>query len=177
MHDFASSENVAWKDLGHGQHVCFQLFEVHGSSPCLFPHAASKDGHNANMQAEKQVHSANCTCRVESISYSRRVWQSNYSGFTAMQELIEENATMNAIDALFERFNRHTTLAQLQYIHEVRHVFQYSLNPAHDLLRWDQRAQRDHHDDAFTFTMKAVMRNLCARHPHLLPLQCLVGSS
>ncbi|KAK9833835.1 hypothetical protein WJX74_007296 [Apatococcus lobatus] len=93
------------------------------------------------------------------------------------EALLEENATVNAIDVAFDRFNKHAALGQLQYIHEVRHIFQYSLNPAHDLLRWDQRGHRDPRDDAFTFTMKAVMRNVCGRQQHLLPLQCLVGSS
>lgn len=92
-----------------------------------------------------------------------------------MQNLLQENATVNAIDVMFDRFNKSAALAQLQYIHEVRHVFQYSLNPAHYLIRWDERGQRHRRDDAFTFTMKAVMRNLCTRQQRLLPLQCLAG--
>lgn len=43
----------------------------------------------------------------------------------------------------------------------VRHVMQYSQLPVHTLARWTQRAEREPEDDAFTFSLKALMRMLC----------------
>lgn len=45
----------------------------------------------------------------------------------------------------------------------VRQVFQFSTEPAHQLVRWDMVEVMDPMEDAFTFTLKAVMRNLCRR--------------
>ncbi|KAK9842907.1 hypothetical protein WJX74_004204 [Apatococcus lobatus] len=69
----------------------------------------------------------------------------------------------NILDLLEKRFRKSKALHQLAYISDVRHVFQYMRNPAHEVLRWDQRSIRRPEDDAFTFTIKAAMRNLCGR--------------
>ena len=55
---------------------------------------------------------------------------------------------------------------------QVAHVFQYSLNPVHELIRFDQLWMVDPDDDAFTFTWKAVLRRLC-EHGKLKPERCL----
>ena len=44
---------------------------------------------------------------------------------------------------------------------QMRHVFQYSLNPAHELIRFDRRHIIAREDDAFTFTWKAILRRIC----------------
>ena len=43
---------------------------------------------------------------------------------------------------------------------QVNHIFQYSLNPKHELIRFDQMDQIDGEDDAFTFTWKAILRKV-----------------
>ena len=78
-----------------------------------------------------------------------------------------KHAKANAIDLLQARFNRTQALQKLEHIHRVRHVMQFSLNPQHQLLGFQQMCTLDDADDAFTFTIKAVMRNLCRRQ--LLP--------
>ena len=69
----------------------------------------------------------------------------------------------NILDVLQARFDTSEALEMLRYIQSVRHVFQFSLNPEHDVIRWDQQAMLSEADDAFTFTMKGVMRKLCQR--------------
>ena len=44
---------------------------------------------------------------------------------------------------------------------QIQHLFQFSLNPVHELIRFDQRHVIAHEDDAFTFTWKAVLRRVC----------------
>jgi hypothetical protein len=80
------------------------------------------------------------------------------------------------VDLLQARFNRSRALQQLREVHRVRHVMQFSLNPQHQLLGFQQVCTLDDLDDAFTFTLKAVMRSLCRRKllqgrcPRALPL-------
>lgn len=93
-----------------------------------------------------------------------------------LQDWEREEETENAIDRLDAQFDEQTALDQLSYIHEVLHVFQFSLNPAHELIRWDQQGHRDSRDDAFTFTMKSVMRHSCKQQPLLLASHCASAS-
>ena len=65
------------------------------------------------------------------------------------------------IDLLQARFNRTEATAMLAQLHRVQRVMQYMLNPDHDLLRFDQMGQMGADEDAFTFSLKAVMRRLC----------------
>ena len=46
---------------------------------------------------------------------------------------------------------------------QIRHVFQYSLNPVHELIRFDKRHAIAQEDDAFTFTWKALLRRICGK--------------
>ena len=80
-----------------------------------------------------------------------------------MQVDFNTSERANVLDVLGKKFHKPKALHKLAYIQDVRHVFQYMRNPAHEVLRWDQRIIRRPEDDAFTFTMKAAMRNLCAR--------------
>ena len=44
---------------------------------------------------------------------------------------------------------------------QVNQIFQYSLNPSHELIRFDKMTQLHKDDDAFTFTWKAILRHIC----------------
>jgi hypothetical protein len=54
------------------------------------------------------------------------------------------------------------------YVAHHRHMFQYMLDPVHELLTVDSTGVIHCFDDAFTSSIKAVMRNACRRG--LLPL-------
>lgn len=45
----------------------------------------------------------------------------------------------------------------------VRHAFVYSQAPQYGAARWDRRQSLDAKDDALTFSLKALMRSLCAQ--------------
>ena len=80
-----------------------------------------------------------------------------------MQVDFSLEARDNVLDVLHGKFSMPKAMEKLAYIHKVRNVFQYMRNPAHELLRWNQRETWTPDDDAFTFTIKSVMRNLCMR--------------
>ena len=69
----------------------------------------------------------------------------------------------NLLDLLKQSFNANDALAKLAYIHEVKHLFQYMLNPVHELIRLDQLGLIALEDDAFTMTVKSALSNLCSR--------------
>ena len=79
-----------------------------------------------------------------------------------VDKIMGKNAS-NAIDLLLDVFDVDRALDQLRYIWEVKHVFQYMLNPRHELIRFDQLDQIASEDDAFTMSMKAALSNLCFR--------------
>lgn len=97
----------------------------------------------------------------------------DYSAFTL---LIDGRATggfmdvksptgrANVMDLLQSQHNESSALLMLAEVHRVRRVMQFSLNPDHDLQQFGEPMwQLQHEDDAFTFTMKAVMRRLCSK--------------
>ena len=45
---------------------------------------------------------------------------------------------------------------------QVNHIFQYSLNPVHELVRFSRVHVIDEGDDAFTFTWKMILRHICS---------------
>lgn len=55
-------------------------------------------------------------------------------------------------------------LAKLEAVWRVRRVYQYSIQPDHTVVRWGVRHEMHAHDDAFTFSLKALMRQLCRVH-------------
>lgn len=66
------------------------------------------------------------------------------------------------VDILRQRYpTTASLLKKLQAVWHVRQVFQYSSNPSHLTLRWDAVHRLDPLDDAFTFSIKALMRKLC----------------
>lgn len=79
------------------------------------------------------------------------------------EERILGNKSENVVSILEKTFDKGNALQRISYIHSVRHVFQYMLNPVHELIRWDQKGRLHQDDDAFTFTMKSVLRNVCSR--------------
>ena len=82
--------------------------------------------------------------------------------FIPESEVLGDNRT-NVIHRLAREFDKDEALSRIEYIHSIRHIFQYMQNPDHELIRWDQRSTIQPDDDAFTSTMKAVMRYLCGR--------------
>ncbi|CAK0733002.1 hypothetical protein CVIRNUC_000212 [Coccomyxa viridis] len=54
-------------------------------------------------------------------------------------------------------------LDMLRYLLSVRHLFQYKLYPDHHLISFQTRNRLDAEDDAFTFSMKMLLANLCRR--------------
>jgi hypothetical protein len=85
------------------------------------------------------------------------------------QEVTRENAT-NVIRALANAFNEQDALERIRYIHSIRQVFQYMRNPAHEVVLWSERATVHAEEDAFTFSLKTVMRDACTRS--WLPNRC-----
>ena len=77
------------------------------------------------------------------------------------EEVIEGQDGQNIVDILWDGFNQEDALRRIEYIHSVRHVFQYMVNPRHELVAWSQRSKMHPNDDAFTFTLKSVLRKLC----------------
>jgi hypothetical protein len=71
--------------------------------------------------------------------------------------------SQNVIDLLHQQFNQTEALRMIEQIHGLRQVMQFALNPNHDLLRFDQMLEMKRDDDAFTFSMKALMRRLCSK--------------
>ena len=70
-------------------------------------------------------------------------------------------ANKNVIDLMSAQFNISTACDQLQAVHQVRPVFQYLRDPHHELVTFSKRYIISPGDDAFTFTMKGVLRHLC----------------
>lgn len=54
-----------------------------------------------------------------------------------------------------------TRLQALAGLHKVRHVLQYSLNPVDEAVAFDSINSIDELDDAYTATIKSVLRTLC----------------
>lgn len=49
----------------------------------------------------------------------------------------------------------------MKRIIELQRVFLYAVNPDHYLISYGTRAKLQLRDDAFTFTMKSVLRTIC----------------
>ena len=62
------------------------------------------------------------------------------------------------LDRYFDR-----RIDMINYLLSVRHLFQYKLYPDHRLIGFLRRDVIDVEDDAFTFSMKMLLANLCGR--------------
>ncbi len=89
------------------------------------------------------------------------------------EEIIEGQDGQNVVGILWDAFDKADALKRIEYIHSVRHVFQYMMNPVHELLTWSQRSKLHPEDDAYTFTLKSVLRKVC--QDGLLPDRCQMG--
>jgi hypothetical protein len=99
----------------------------------------------------------------------------DYSSFVTV---LDPNAvlagSLDAVNALAGA-PEEDMLKQVQALHAVRHLMQYALRPEHLLIRFDELEVLHALDDAFTASVKAVLRNLCGRGR--LPAQrCAPGS-
>ena len=87
----------------------------------------------------------------------------NYTSFVMV---VDEEAVLSGVldivDALAS-VSQEEILNRLQALHGVRHLMQYALRPQHLLIRFDERETVHALDDAFTASVKAVLRNLCGR--------------
>lgn len=52
-------------------------------------------------------------------------------------------------------------LSRLERIHGMRHIMHYQTQPAASLVHFDDLESKSQHDDAFTMSLKALMRALC----------------
>lgn len=58
-------------------------------------------------------------------------------------------------------FSEEEALQKAARLHQLKHIFLYSLNPEHALIRWDEAYSVHPLDDAFTASMKALLRRAC----------------
>jgi hypothetical protein len=82
----------------------------------------------------------------------------------------------NAIDALDAQFDLDRALRMSEQVHELRHLFLYSSDPDHSLVRFDEMDLVHPRDDAFTASMKSFMRHAC-RTGQLPAEKCMTGST
>ena len=65
------------------------------------------------------------------------------------------------LDDLTAHFNQSEAVEMIQRKFALRHLFQYSLSPNHKLVSFPTRHIMHEDDDAFTFTLKTLIRRLC----------------
>ena len=64
-------------------------------------------------------------------------------------------------------YSNETLASMLVSLQRVSHVFQYAVQPNHLLVRWDSMYAVHAQDDAFTMSLKAVLRHVCKQgHLH-----------
>ena len=99
----------------------------------------------------------------------------NYKDYLPFQDIIQWDDLVvqvgmnkNFMGILQKQYAHKTVLLnKLEKLFTCRHVFQYALDPDHHLVSFDQRHIVSSFDDAFTFTLKAVLRTWC--HHYDLP--------
>lgn len=69
----------------------------------------------------------------------------------------------NVADVLQKDFDTAEAEAKLVYMYKVHHVFQYAMEPLWKVVSFTRRNVLAEEDDALTFTLKAVLRNICTR--------------
>lgn len=78
-------------------------------------------------------------------------------------DLLTGPEAQNAIDILQQRFTPEGAMRKLEYITSIKQIYQYMLDPVHELIRFDQLDVIAREDDAFTMTIKSVLRSVCGR--------------
>jgi hypothetical protein len=81
------------------------------------------------------------------------------------------------LEHLQQQHAESNSTAKLEAWQPLRRLFQYALNPNHFLVRWSERANIDPRDDAFTFTLKALLRGLCVQKAFSNATQCRVHAT
>lgn len=82
----------------------------------------------------------------------------------------------NIIDLLAATHNDTRAAAKLKALRSIRHVLQYSMQPDEQQLRLDRMHVLDNADDAYTFSWKAIVRQLC-RQRALPAHRCMLGGA
>lgn len=112
---------------------------------------------------------------IKTLPFTHIIDYSRVMELLPIEQLMAENGT-NAIDLLTSAFDAEKALDKLRYISRIKQVYQYMLNPVHELIRWDQLEAVAEEDDGFTMTMKTSLRNMCLRQ--LLPKErCQLSSA
>ena len=84
-----------------------------------------------------------------------------YEDFVTVIE--DAESAPNIIDRLDEQVSASRRLQMVAALQRVAQVFQYVVTPVYSLVRFDTMHAVVEHDDAFTATLKAVLRNVCGR--------------
>ena len=82
--------------------------------------------------------------------------------YIPLEQVTGPNAT-SFVDLVNQQHNSTLAKKKLASIRSVAHVFQYSLYSDHSLIHFAARNKLQAGDDAFTFTIKAVLRHICAK--------------
>jgi hypothetical protein len=85
----------------------------------------------------------------------------DYKGFVTI--LGGVGAPGNAIDVLANATSITERIRMIAALQRVAGVFQYAVNPAYSVVRFEAMNVVEHADDAFTASFKAVLRNACSR--------------
>lgn len=116
---------------------------------------------------------------VFNAKYPQLVAYSDFFNYSSMLQLAPQGAdsAMDYIKFLQQLHESGDSKAKLHRLHQIKRVFQYALNPDHYLIRWQDRNKRVPGDDAFTFSMKALLRGLCNQHVWGLSKQCVAQNT
>jgi hypothetical protein len=109
--------------------------------------------------------------------YAKHVAFADVYNYTQMLMQMPAPAELEAsgadyLEHLQRQHAESNSTANLQSWQPFRRLFQYTLNPNHYLVRWSDRATANPCDDAFTFSLKAVMRRLCSQKAFSNTTQC-----
>lgn len=85
----------------------------------------------------------------------------NYRDFMAYVPADEVMLPGASVLDYLRAFSSDTRASMLAHLQRVSHVFQYAVQPNHLLVRWDSVSAIHARDDAFTMSLKAVLRHVC----------------
>jgi hypothetical protein len=88
-----------------------------------------------------------------------------------------EKSGSEYLQHLQQQHTSSNSTVKLQALHPLRRLFQYAVNPDHYLIDWARRGKVDARDDAFTFSLKAMLRGLCNQTTFSKGPQCLQPSA
>ncbi len=82
----------------------------------------------------------------------------DYRKLVTFEDPWSKNKTLESI---VDNFNLTKAVDFVTNINKVSQLYQFSINPNHRLISVKNRNKIDPRDDAFTFTMKTMLRTLC----------------